>query len=61
MTRYRICVYHPVTERLVWQKDLTPEDVAALMPAILSTGGTDIDSGCWDLDAFFEPYDAGEE
>ena len=61
MTRYQICVYDPETKRLVWQKDLTPEDVAAIVPAIHEIGGPDLESGCWHLDAFFEPYDAGEE
>lgn len=54
-TRYQISVYGP-NEDLVWQKDLTDEDVAALMPAIDSTGGPDLASGCWSLNAFFEPY-----
>lgn len=61
MTRYQICVYHPVTETLLWQKDLTSEDVAAITSAIHADGGPDLDSGCWHLEAFFEPYDAGEE
>jgi hypothetical protein len=52
---HQLVVYDPVTERIAWLKDLTPEDVAALMPAI---GARDTPSGCWPLTAYLEDYDA---
>lgn len=44
---HRIVVYHPVTEGVAWEKDLTSDDVAALTPVIVAMGGPDILTGCW--------------
>lgn len=50
---HRLVAYHPLTERVVWEKELSPEDTAALMPVV---GAFDGPMGCWPIQIYLEDF-----
>lgn len=58
--RYELNFYHPETEALVMSLDLTDAQAAALAVIVGKQGGPDLDSGCWAVEAYIEPYNDDE-